>query len=78
MSLEHPAWGCTRLSNRLKLEGTSISSRRIRRIFIKHGMGTRYNRWLRLKERQASEPIELTEEQVAFQEEKAYKSGVFR
>lgn len=26
LSLEHPAWGCTRLSDMLKLEGVSVSS----------------------------------------------------
>ena len=66
LSREHPSWGCTRLSNRLKLEGISISSPTVQRILIKHGLGTRRDRRLRLKERQATEPVELTEEQAAF------------
>ena len=33
-------------------------------ILIKHGVGTKYERLLRLEERMASEPIELTAEQI--------------
>lgn len=66
LSLEHPGWGCVRLSDWLKLEGISVSSPTVQRILIKHEMGSRYDRWLKLEERQASEGIELTGEQVAF------------
>ncbi len=66
LSLEHPSWGCVRLSDWLKLEGISISSPTVQRILIKHEMGSRYDRWLKLEERQAGEGIELTGEQVAF------------
>jgi hypothetical protein len=65
-SLEHPSWGCTRLSHWLKLEGISVSSPTVQRILIKHEMGSRYERWLKLEERQASDGMELTGEQVAF------------
>ena len=71
LSWEHPSWGCARLSNRLKHQGTSISSPTVQRILIKHGLGTLYHRWLRLKERQATEPIEFTEEQSAFLEKQS-------
>jgi len=67
-SYQHPSWGCTRLSNWLKDTGTSISSPTVQRILIKHGLGTRYHRWLKLRERQATEGTELTEEQAAFME----------
>ncbi len=65
LSLEHPAWGCCRLSALLKLEGVSVSSPTIQGILAKHGMATKYDRLLKLEERAASEPIELTAEQVA-------------
>jgi len=39
LSLEHPAWGCTRLSDRLKLAGVSVSSPAVQNILIKHGRG---------------------------------------
>ncbi len=51
LSLEHPAWGCVRLCNYLKLQGISVSSPTIQNILTKHGMGTRYDRGLKLKEK---------------------------
>ena len=65
LSLEHPGWGCCRLSALLKLEGTPVSSPTIQNILTKHGMATKYDRLLKLEERAAGEPIELTAEQVA-------------
>jgi len=64
LSLEHPGWGCCRLSALLKLEGTPVSSPTIQNILTKHGMATKYDRLLKLEERAAGEPIELTAEQV--------------
>jgi transposase InsO family protein len=64
LSLEHPAWGCVRLSERLKLDGTSVSSPTIQSILIKHQMGSKFERLLRLEERAAAEPIELSTEQI--------------
>lgn len=64
LSLEHPAWGCVRLSDFLQLQGISLSSPTVQNILIKHEMGSRYERLLKLEERAASEPIELTAEQI--------------
>src|SRR5579863_655847 len=64
LSLEHPAWGCVRLSERLKLDGTRVSSPTIQSMLIKQQMGTQFERLLRLEERAATEPIELSAEQV--------------
>jgi transposase InsO family protein len=64
LSLEHPAWGCVRLSEHLKLDGTSVSSPTIQSILIKHQMGSKFERLLRLEERMVTEPIELSTEQV--------------
>jgi transposase len=64
LSEANPAWGCVRLSDHLQLEGVSLSSPTVQSILIRHGVGTRYERLLRLEERMASEPIELTAEQI--------------
>ena len=65
ISLDHPTWGCVKLSSMLKLEGISISSPTIQNILIKHGMASRYERLLKLEEKAAHHAIELTAEQVA-------------
>ena len=64
MSGVNPAWGCTRLSDHLALAGVAISSPTVQKILIEHGMGTRYERLLKLEERLAAEPIELSAEQI--------------
>jgi hypothetical protein len=65
LSLEHPAWGCVRLSERLKLDGISVSSPTIQSILIKHEMGSKFDRLLKLEAQAATEPIELSAEQLA-------------
>jgi len=64
LSAENPAWGCVRLADQLQLEGVSLSSPTVQTILIKHGVGTKYERLLKLEERMATEPIQLTAEQV--------------
>jgi transposase InsO family protein len=64
MSLAHPGWGCVRLSDQLKLEGISVSSPTIQNILIKHEMGSKYERLLKLEEQVLEKAIELTPEQV--------------
>ena len=64
LSLEHPAWGCDRLSDMLKLDGVSVSSPTVQNILIKHGMGSKYDRLLKLEEKAEKEPITLTADQV--------------
>jgi hypothetical protein len=70
LSLEHPAWGCVRLSEHLKLQGISVSSPTIQSILIKHGMASKFDRLLKLQEQLAAEPFELSVEQI-IQMEKA-------
>ena len=65
LSLEHPAWGCTRLSDMLKLQGVSVSSPTVQNILIKHGMGSKYERLLKLEAQVAQQAIELSAEPVA-------------
>jgi transposase InsO family protein len=68
MSLSHPAYGCNRLSDQLRLEGVSVSAPTIQSILNKEGLGTRYERWLKLEEETLGKEIELSAEQVAFVE----------
>lgn len=68
MSLEHPGWGCVRLSNQLKLEDVSVSSPTIQNILIKNEMGSRYDRWLKLESQHGEQALELNGEQVRFLE----------
>ncbi len=64
LSLAHPAWGCVRLSEHLKLEGVSVSSPTIQNILIKHGMASKFARLLKLQEQVAAESFELSSEQI--------------
>jgi transposase len=66
MSLSHPARGCNRISDQLKLEGVSVSAPTVQNILNKKGIGSRYERWLRLEEEGPQNEIELSAEQVAF------------
>jgi transposase InsO family protein len=65
LSLEHPGWGCIKLSSMLKLEEINVSSPTIQNILIKNNMGSIYERMLKLEEKAAQKAIELTPEQVA-------------
>jgi transposase InsO family protein len=67
-SLEQPAWGCNRLSDHLKLQGISLSAVTVQNILNKNGMGSRYDRWLKLEQQYSEHAIELTGEQVKFLE----------
>jgi len=57
-------WGCVRLSDQLKLMGISVSSPTIQKILIKRGIGSKYQRLLKLEEQALDNKIELTPEQV--------------
>jgi hypothetical protein len=73
LSLAHPAWGCVRLSAHLKLEGISVSSPTIQSHLIKQGIASKFDRLLKLQEQVATEPFELSAEQIT-QIEKANPS----
>ena len=64
VSLDHPSWGCVRLSGLLKLKGISVSSPTIQKILIKHKLGSKYQRWLKIEERHLLEGMPLTIEQI--------------
>lgn len=63
-SSKHPSRGCTYISDQLKLHGISVSSPTVQNILIKHGLASRYDRWMKLEEKAATEGIKLTAEQV--------------
>jgi transposase InsO family protein len=65
VSLEHPGWGCVKLSSMLKLEDINVSSPTIQNILIKHNMGSKYERLLKLEEQASKKAIQLTPEQMA-------------
>lgn len=65
LSLEHPGWGCIRLSEALKSEGISISSPTVQTILIRHTMGNKNERLQKLEEKATNESLQLSEEQLA-------------
>jgi hypothetical protein len=68
LSAENPAWGCGRIASQLRLEGIQLSSPTVQGLLIKHGLGTRHERLLKLEERMAIKPITLTAEQIRLTE----------
>jgi transposase InsO family protein len=64
LSLKNPMWGCVRLSNEIKIEGASVSSPTIQNILIKEGLGSRYERLLKLERVAINKEIELSEDQI--------------
>jgi len=57
-------WGCKRISDRLKLQGNYLSSPTVQKILHKHGMGSCYERLLKLEEKALKEKIPLTPKQI--------------
>lgn len=49
-SLAQPSWGCVRLSNHLKGLGVYVSSPTVQKILLRHNLGYKYQRWLRMEE----------------------------
>ncbi len=66
LALKHPSYGCNRLEALLKAAGHSVSYVVIQKILNRNGLGTRYDRWLALEQKNAEKAIKLTGEQVAF------------
>jgi len=64
LSLEHPKWGCVKLSDLLRLRGISVSSPTVQNILIKQGLGQKYDRMLEVERRHLEEGLELTAEQL--------------
>lgn len=68
LSLRHPAYGCGRISDLLKLERINISKVTVQNILNKHNLRTMYDRLLQLEEKHFNEKIELTVEQLKYLE----------
>jgi hypothetical protein len=64
LSLQHPAWGGVRLCAHRKLEGVSVSSPSIQRLLIKPDLGSKLERRFTLEAQVATEPIDLSAEQI--------------
>lgn len=54
LSRDHPGWGCVKLSDMLRVQGVSVSSPTVQNILIKHGVGSKYQRLLKLEEHAAT------------------------
>lgn len=65
LALEHPTWGCNRLSSHLALDSVAVSAPTIQSILNKQCLGSRYDRLLKLEERALEQAIELSADQVA-------------
>ena len=61
---QYPGWGCTKISDYLKLEGCSVSSPVVQKILIRNGLASQFDRYLHLEEKHLKEGIPLTEEQI--------------
>jgi len=63
-SIEHPGLGQVQVSDRLRLEGVSVSPSTVRNIWLKEGLENKYKRILRLEEEKNGTDIEFTAEQI--------------
>lgn len=66
LSLENPSRGCNFISDRLLQEGTMVSYPTVQNILNKQGLGSRYDRWLRLEELAAAGQLEPSAGQLKF------------
>jgi transposase InsO family protein len=64
MSIQHPMWGCQRLSDQLKLKDVCVSAPTIQNILNKNNIGLKYQRLLKLEEMSQNKEIELNADQV--------------
>jgi transposase InsO family protein len=65
LSMEHPSWGCVRLSAMLKSQGIAVSSPTIQKILIKNNMGNKNERLWKLEEGILAGVIQPSDEQLA-------------
>ena len=63
-ALKHPSRGCQFISHQLSLEGVSLSKVTVQEILNRNGLGSRYDRWLALEQRAATEKTPLSSEQL--------------
>jgi transposase InsO family protein len=65
LSMEHPGWGCIRLSRALREQGIMISPPTVQSILNKNNLRDQTERTLQLEERAAREKRGLSAEQIA-------------
>lgn len=63
-SLEHPTRGQQRVANDLRMQGHQVSPGGVRNVWLRHDLGTRHKRLLRLETVAQGETIVLSEEQM--------------
>ncbi|HEX3044698.1 MAG TPA: hypothetical protein VHY08_08070 [Bacillota bacterium] len=63
LSLEHPGWGCCKLSEVLKEQGITISYATVQSVLNKNGLGHKLQRLSLLVEKNRSKSLELSVEQ---------------
>jgi transposase InsO family protein len=63
-SLEHPTRGQQRVANDLRMAGQQVSPGGVRNVWLRHDLGTRHKRLLRLESAAQGETLVLSEEQV--------------
>src|SRR5258706_12579436 len=63
LSLEHPSWGCKHLASELLQQGLKVSDFTIQGMLSKAGLGTRFDRFLRMEE-ELLKGVELPVEQL--------------
>jgi hypothetical protein len=66
LSLENPSRGCNFISDLLLQEGKMVSYPTVQNILNKRGLGSKYDRWLRLEELAAAERLEPSQTQLKF------------
>ena len=62
--LKNPMHGCVRVSQQLALEGINVSSGGVRGVWVRNNMESRFQRLLKLEEKQEENGFELTEGQI--------------
>jgi transposase InsO family protein len=63
-SLDHPTRGQQRVANDLRMQGHQVSPGGVRNVWLRHDLGTRHKRLLRLETVAQGETIVLSEEQM--------------
>jgi transposase InsO family protein len=64
LSERYPVWGSTRLAKELKTMNINISSTSVSNILVKYQMGTKYERYLKLRTKYAENPACFSPEQL--------------
>jgi len=64
LSLRHPQWGCSKISDFLRHSGVRVSSPTVQKTLISHGLASTYDRAFHLERLYFEKALELTPEQI--------------